>query len=994
MLGLFLLSEQVIEMPLQRTAVSRAYSNGVSKGPAAGVPVTLHSSKTHPRMATAARALSTATTTAPATPPDNRVTWAVEIITHIPKYDASDIGLLLTVISTKGERREAPLKSTKPPEQVERKGADSGEELPGRRDSFAIKLPAGFEPAAIWVEDKDDLGDKIFQRDGDLDDLGDKIFQRDGDLSRLFLKVVTLRAASSTVTFIANTYISTEQGERQFIRDDAFSNPELAKEKVQEVLIELMAEELLLLRGEGANQNQALDLPRSDPDRIYRYAIYNDLGGDVAKTPKNIRQPLGGSAEFPYPRRLDTNRKPVIIDGKPSIFEQPPATADAALVNPGVFRSILASIAEKLPPGLRALVLGLNSVAPVSLAATPWTPQDDNFDVDKTRGFIGNAVSGVLPGALVSIDAAVGQKIPPPLRWLLQKLRVIPGDEFDSVEEVLSLYDRGAQGPWSALSRKLEEAEAGRLSGRTGQATADKGGDVLDLLKYDMPQSLVNRLDTWPTDEEMGRMYLAGQNPLTIEVLDPERLAQLLKDSAGIREAEERIRERHLGGKSLEEWAAAGEEAGAQPRLFIVDYWAVFGLLDTLEAANAGSNRVMHAGRCVLFRRSDGHLVPVIIELAHSSKAAPVTYTASDPAAVWQVAKLIFQSVDSGWHQLVSHWLRTHACTEPFLIATRRQLPAAHPMFRLLMPHFRYTLPINAAARGSLINAGGVIETNFSPGPFSMQLSSIVYGMTWRFKEEGLTADLAKRGFLDSKGGLRIKDYPYAEDGLLLWGALKEYFEAYVELYYKTDEAVQNDTWLQAWWNEVKTEAHKDANASGWVDLDSRSNLVLAALTIAWVASAHHAAVNFGQYDYSGWMPSHSPLCRRPAPAQGSEAWQKLASKGVSSSEMFTYIAPPATATKVMSTVKLLSAHAQDEQYLSTNAQDWLPLESDARVATIFEAFVAQITKEVAPEIERRNADPANISRNPASQGMAYRLLYPSSGPGVTMQGVPYSISI
>ncbi|WIA35699.1 hypothetical protein OEZ86_004104 [Tetradesmus obliquus] len=963
--------------PLQRTAVSKAYSNGVSKGPAAGVPVTLHSSKTHPRMATAARALSTATTTAPATPPDNRVTWAVEIITHIPKYDASDIGLLLTVISTKGERREAPLKSTKPPEQVERKGADSGEDLPGRRDSFAIKLPAGFEPAAIWVEDKDDLGDKIFQRDGDL--------------SRLFLKVVTLRAGSSTVTFIANTYISTEQGNRQFIRDDAFSNAKLAG---SEVLAALMADELQQLRGEGKNQNQAIDSPRSDPDRIYRYAIYNDLGGDVAKTPGNVRQPLGDSSEFPYPRRLDTNRGNVTINGV--AYELPPNTADAALVNPNVFRSILASIAEVLPPGLRALVLGLNSVAPVSLAATPWTPQDDNFDTDKTRGFIGNAVSGVLPGVLVSIDAAVGKKIPPPLRWLLQKLRVIPGDEFDSVEEVLALYDRGAQGPWSAFSRKLEEAEAGRLSGRTGQAAAGRGGngDVLDLLKYDMPKSLQDRLDTWPTDEEMGRMYLAGQNPLTIEVLDPERLAQLLKDSAGIREAEERIRERHLGGKSLEGWAAAGEEAGAQPRLFIVDYWAVYGLLDTLEAANAGSNRVMHAGRCVLFRRSDGHLVPVIIELAHSSKAAPVTYTASDPAAVWQVAKLIFQSVDSGWHQLVSHWLRTHACTEPFLIATRRQLPAAHPMFRLLMPHFRYTLPINAAARGSLINAGGVIETNFSPGSFSMQLSSIVYGLTWRFKEEGLTADLAKRGFLDSKGELRIKDYPYAEDGLLLWGALKKYFEAYVELYYSTDDAVQNDKWLQAWWNEVKTEAHKDANASGWVDLDSRSNLVLAALTIAWVASAHHAAVNFGQYDYSGWMPSHSPLCRRPAPAQGSEAWQKLAAKGVSSSEMFTYISPPATATKVMSTVKLLSAHAQDEQYLSTDAQDWLPLESDERVKAVFEAFVAQITKEVAPEIERRNADPANISRNPASQGMAYTLLYPSSGPGVTMQGVPYSISI
>lgn len=39
----------------------------------------------------------------------------------------------------------------------------------------------------------------------------------------------------------------------------------------------------------------------------------------------------------------------------------------------------------------------------------------------------------------------------------------------------------------------------------------------------------------------------------------------------------------------------------------------------------------------------------------------------------------------------------------------------------------------------------GVIETNFSPGPFSMQLSSKVYGLTWRFREEGLVEDLKKR---------------------------------------------------------------------------------------------------------------------------------------------------------------------------------------------------------------------------------------------------------
>jgi hypothetical protein len=55
-----------------------------------------------------------------------------------------------------------------------------------------------------------------------------------------------------------------------------------------------------------------------------------------------------------------------------------------------------------------------------------------------------------------------------------------------------------------------------------------------------------------------------------------------------------------LEDKSLEEWAAAG--ATGEPRLFLVDYWAVYDLLDELQSANAGSNRVMHAGRCVLFR--------------------------------------------------------------------------------------------------------------------------------------------------------------------------------------------------------------------------------------------------------------------------------------------------------------------------------------------------------------------------------------------------------
>jgi hypothetical protein len=68
--------------------------------------------------------------------------------------------------------------------------------------------------------------------------------------------------------------------------------------------------------------------------------------------------------------------------------------------------------------------------------------------------------------------------------------------------------------------------------------------------------------------------------------------------------------------------------------------------------------------------------------------------------------------------------------------------------------------------------------------------------------------------------------------------------------------------------------------------------------------------------------------------------------------------------------------------------------ESDLRVKAVFDAFIQDIKQNVEPEIERRNADPANLTRNAAAQGLPYTLLFPSSGPGVTMQGVPYSISI
>jgi lipoxygenase len=67
-----------------------------------------------------------------------------------------------------------------------------------------------------------------------------------------------------------------------------------------EGLSELRKKELETLRGNGHGERKSFE-------RVYDYDVYNDLG-DPDRNPAHHRPVMGGSAEFPYPRRCRTGR--------------------------------------------------------------------------------------------------------------------------------------------------------------------------------------------------------------------------------------------------------------------------------------------------------------------------------------------------------------------------------------------------------------------------------------------------------------------------------------------------------------------------------------------------------------------------------------------------------------------------------------------------------------------------------------------------------------
>lgn len=644
-------------------------------------------------------------------------------------------------------------------------------------------------------------------------------------------------------------------------------------------------------------------------------------------TSSDLARPVLGGEKFPYPRRCRTGRK-------------------------------------------------MTSTEPWTESRTTlpfYVPRDEDFSEIKEVSFGARTLYSVLHAVIPTLESVLTD----------------PNKGFSSFTDINLLYDEGID----ALPLKHE------LLGALPRLFKGVANTTQSALNFETPRMMDRDSYSWFRDEEFCRQTLAGVNPYSIKLvtewplmskLDPEVYGPA--ESAITKE----IIEQEIKG------VMTFKEAFEQKKLFLLDYHDL--LLPYVNKVRDLEGTTLYGSRTLMFLTSKGTLKPLAIELTRPPNNEKTqwkkVYTPCLEATcswLWKLAKAHVLAHDSCYHELVSHWLRTHCVTEPYVIATNRHLSKMHPVQRLLCPHLRYTMMINGLARLALINAGGTIETSFSLGKYSMEFSSEAYAQQWRFDHQALPADLISRGMAvedeSAPHGIKltIEDYPFANDGLLIWDAITQWATTYINHYYPQPNLVQSDEELQAWWKEIRTIGHGDKkHEPWWPNLKTQQDLIKILTTIMWVSSGHHSAVNFGQYDYAGYFPNRPTIARIKMPNEDPthDEWEAFIHKP--EDVLLNCLPTQIQATKVMAVLDVLSSHSLDEEYIGTHMEAvW---REDPVIKVAFEEFSRRL-KEVEGVVDSRNRDPNLKNRNGAGL-VPYEVFKPFSEHGVTGKGVPYSISI
>ena len=211
-------------------------------------------------------------------------------------------------------------------------------------------------------------------------------------------------------------------------------------------------------------------------------------------------------------------------------------------------------------------------------------------------------------------------------------------------------------------------------------------------------------------------------------------------------------------------------------------------------------------------------------------------------------------------------------------MGTMRNLPNSHPIYKLLRPHFRYTIAINLRARATLLVDGGIVDRVLAIGGEGRHELMRRSTTSYNIHLTNIKRDTKERGVDDPK---TLPGYYYRDDGLKLWNAMENYVRDIVDDFYQDDEEVKSDSELQKWADDIHTNGfpgyYGAEDGHGFPNqIDSKETLIELCTLIIFTGSAQHSAVNFGQYQINGFVPNAPSGLRRPPPTKKGADYQDL----------------------------------------------------------------------------------------------------------------------
>uniref|UniRef100_A0A3P9N547 Hydroperoxide isomerase ALOXE3-like n=1 Tax=Poecilia reticulata TaxID=8081 RepID=A0A3P9N547_POERE len=413
----------------------------------------------------------------------------------------------------------------------------------------------------------------------------------------------------------------------------------------------------------------------------------------------------------------------------------------------------------------------------------------------------------------------------------------------------------------------------------------------------------------WKEDDFFGSQFLNGTNPNVIK-----RCSKL---PPNFPVTDEMVKPFLETGTTLEKEMEKGN-------IFLCDQKIMDGIPARMKDGNP---LYATAGLCLFYMNPEQKLIPIAIQLHQQPSEQNPIFLPSDLETDWLLAKLFFRSSDQIEFQAVHHLLSVHYLAEVFAVAALRCFPTIHPLYKLLIPHFRHTLHINVVGRKTLLGPGG-----FNYAGLCELMRRALSQMT--YSSLCLPENIAARG-LET-----IPNFYYRDDALKVWNNINSFVKSVVEYYYDSDSNVCKDSELQEWVNEIFTHGFLKNKLSGCPSCFNTVAEVIKFITmVIFRVSAQHAAVNDGQFDYNSWIPNGSLLLCKPPPV----------TKGLSNMQTLLEVFPNVGDTvKIVSTVWILSDKYTDVVPLGTYPEEHFDEPAPKQMIKEFQAELSYLSEEIA----------------------------------------------